>query len=160
MATSSDAFTDIPADVMEQSILEKCPERSGIESKIAKTLLSQIDATVAPLYAELLNEKASCSSLKRSVPSSGSSSGPMQPLQKKTLRAHVSISSDETPCETRCEFICLACAYAGVPPILDCCLKRGHSDAHVCILCLDSRQQVETSSAFRLPVVNDTQSTA
>ena len=162
--SSSDASaTDSAADdtVMEHSIFEKWPEgkEAPLESKSPKTLLSHIDAERAPLYAELLHEKVGF--LKRSQ-SSSSSSDPMQQPQKKILKVHISISSDETPMMDsdsgrRCDFVCLPCAHAGVPPILECCLKRGHSETHLCILCLGGTQQVETSSAFRLPFVADTQ---
>ena len=164
--SSSDASaTDAAADdtLMEHSMFEKWPEgkETPLESKVAKTLLSHIDAMRAPLYAELLHEKVGNSGLKRSQ-SSSSSSDPMQQPQKKILKVHISISSDETPmmdCDSRrkCDFVCLPCANAGVPPILECCLKRGHSETHLCILCLGGTQQVETSSAFRLPFVADTQ---
>ena len=133
------------------------------ESKMAQELSSQVDATRAPLYAELLNQMAGKSSLKRGSSSSSldSSSGPMQLPQKKMLKAHVSVSSDDMPkSEMRCDFVCLPCAMAGVPPILDCCLQRGHGEGHLCILCLEGKQQGETSSAVTgLPLpVDDTQS--
>ena len=141
----SNGSTDTSADVMEQSTL--------LEGKMAKKLLSQIDATRAPLYAELLKEKVNNSSsspekvsnsssssekinMNMSM-SSSSSSGPQQQPQLKRLKAHVSISSDEDSHTTPpCDFPCVACAHAGARLIPACFFLRGHYGPHHCLECL------------------------
>ena len=156
-----------PEDVCEDTLLNHVV--TPMEGKMAQAQLSKINAADAPLYAALLHNvaEASKSSLKRGA-SSSSSSDPMQQSEKKVLKAHLSISSDDTPMPkkindktTSCDYPCLPCAMAGVPPILDCCLPHGtHGGFHLCILCMSGEEQGESSSAVTglpLPVV-DTQS--
>ena len=142
---------DAPEDVRADALLSHVV--TPLEGKMAQAHLLQINPADKPLYAELLNDLASKSGFKRGTISS-SSSDLMPQAKKKLLKAHVTISSDdETPTnsETRCDYPCLPCAMAGVPPILGCCLQHGHSEVHLCILCKTS----SVSTNNMLPVVVD-----